>query len=574
MNVIPRIINAVVPPEQKNGRDMRRRVEWLMLLRLMVTTFLLGATLFFQLQESGSIFVDAAIPLYILIGTTFLLSLIYALSLPVIPNLGAFSFFQIMVDVIYITVLIYFTGGASSVFTMLYVFTIVSAGILHFRRGALCIASVSAILFGLLITFQFHGVLPPSDWPWESPWGRFTPGYLLWVLVVHFTIFLIVAVASSSVAEQLQRTKISLSRRELDYQKLSELHTNIVRSIPSGIITTDERDRITYVNNRGCSLIGKSLADLVSIPLHEVFPVIEDGTATSGVRRETYRTVRGSGEKQLHMELTVSDLREEDGTPRGRLVVFDDVTQMRKMEERVRLSEKQSAFVRITAGLAHEIRNPLASLRGAAELLSNCSPALESEKRLLGIIIREADRLNSLLSDFLVTVTSRRSQKERLLLSELTEETLAQFTGDYGSQRGICIETLINQGVEIEGERAQIKQAFWNLLSNAADATPDGGVIHAVLESEPESGTATFKVQDSGPGIPPEIRDRIFEPFTTTKERGTGIGLSLVLSVIEAHEGTVEVRTAPATGTLFTVRLPLAPQQTELEHARTSSRSR
>ncbi len=566
MNLIVRTIDSLVPEGPSNGPEMRKRVEWLMLLRLMVTTFLLGATLFFQIQESGSIFVDAAIPLYVLIGATFLLSLIYALSLPAIPNLGAFSFFQIMVDVVYATVLIYFTGGASSVFTLLYIFPIVSAGILHFRRGALFIAFVSAILFGLMIAFQFHGALPPSDWPWESPWGRFTPGYVLWAFVVHFTIFLIVAFASSSVAEQLQRTKISLSRRELDYQKLSELHTNIVRSIPSGIITTDERDRITYVNTRGCALLGTSLLELISIPLKEVFPVIEDGITTSGVRQDTYRTVTGVGKKRLHIELTVSDLKEEDGTPRGRLVVFEDVTEMRRMEERVRLSEKQSAFVRITAGMAHEIRNPLASLRGAAELLSNSSPALESERKLLGIVIREADRLNSLLSDFLVTVTSRQSKKSRMLLSDLAEETVAQFTGDYGSRRDICVQTLINQGVEIEGERAQIKQAFWNLLSNAADATPDGGVIHAVLESDVASGRAIFKVQDSGPGIPPEIRDRIFEPFTTTKERGTGIGLSLVLSVIEAHEGTVEVRTAPTTGTLFTIQLPLAPQQTEPEH--------
>ena len=335
MNFLWRFIGAAVPETSSDGPEFRKRVEWLMLLRLVVTTFLLGATLFFQLQERGSIFVDAAIPLYVLVGAIFLLSLIYALSLPVIPYLSAFSFFQVMVDVVYATVLIYFTGGALSVFTLLYIFPITSSGILHFRRGALITASTCAVLFGLLITFQFYGVLPPSDWPWESPWGRLTPGYILWVLVVHFTIFLIVAIVSSSVAEQLQRTRLSLSRRELDYRNLSELHTNIVRSIPSGIITTDERDRITYVNAPGSELLGAPLSELVSVPLKQVFPVIQDGIATSGVRRDTYRTVREVVEKQIHMELTVSDLKEGDGTPRGRLVVFQDVTQIRKMEERV-----------------------------------------------------------------------------------------------------------------------------------------------------------------------------------------------------------------------------------------------
>ena len=216
--------------------------------------------------------------------------------------------------------------------------------------------------------------------------------------------------------------------------------------------------------------------------------------------------------------------------------------------------------------MAHEIRNPLASLRGAAELLSRSSLVQESEKRLLGIVVRESDRLNALLSDFLVTVTSRQSKKAHLMLSDLAEEIITQFVADIRTGRKVSIEPLINRGIEIEGERAQLRQVMWNLLSNAADATSEGGAIMVVLESDSVAGQAILKVQDSGPGIPPELRDRIFEPFTTTKERGTGIGLSLVLSVIEAHDGTIEVDSSPGTGTLFTIRLPLASQQMERHH--------
>lgn len=558
MNLLWRAIEFVVPQGPRDGPEFRKRVEWLMLMRLVVTTFLLGATLFFQLQESGSIFVDAAIPLYVLIGTIFLLSLMYALGLPMIPDLWGFSFFQVMVDVVFATVLIYFTGGAASVFTLLYVFPICAAGILHFRRGALITAAMSAVLFGLLINFLFHGVIPSSDWPWESPWGSFAPGYVVWVLVVHLTIFLVVAILASSVSEQLQRTKVSLNRRELDYRKLSELYTNIVRSIPSGIITTDERDRITFVNTAGTAFLGSPLSELISLPITRIFPVIEDEITMSGSRRATYRTVKEVNDKQIHFELSVSDLKGEDGAPRGRMVVFEDVTQMRKMEERVRQSEKLAAFVRIAAGMAHEIRNPLCSIRGASELLSKASPGSVDNKKLLDIVMRESDRLNGLLTDFMATVGNRSTKRERLLLSALAEETVDLFSGDNRARPQVSVESIINRGVEIEGEPAQLKQVFQNLISNAIDASPEGAAVRVRLVSDPESGHALFTVQDWGSGIPPEIRNRIFEPFTTTKERGTGLGLALVLSIVKQHGGTVEFESTPGVGTSFMVRLPLA----------------
>lgn len=282
MNLSQRIIDLIRPDGPWDGPDFRRRVEWLMLLRLMVTTLLLGITIFFQLRESREFFIHPATPLYILIGTTFLLSLIYAFSLPLIPDLWVFSYFQVMVDVVYTTVLIHFTGGASSVFTLLYIFPIITSGILHMRRGALLTAAATSVLFGLLVNFEFYRLIPQSDWPWVSPWSRATPGYLLWVLVVHFTFFFLVAILASTGAEQLQRIKISLTRRETDYQRLSDLYTSIVRSIPSGIMTTDEADRITFVNSAGVLLLGTSLSDLVSIPLRQVFPVVDDGLRRKG----------------------------------------------------------------------------------------------------------------------------------------------------------------------------------------------------------------------------------------------------------------------------------------------------
>lgn len=553
-----RLVHMIRPEGFVEGPDFRRRVEWLMFLRLFVTTLLLAATILFQFRESRNFFVDPAIPLYILIGTTFLLSLIYTFSLPMISDLWVFSFVQVMVDVVYATVLIHFTGGAQSVFTLLYAFPIITSGILHFRRGALFTASAASVLFGLLINLQFYGVIHATDWPWVSPWARQTTDYLLWVLIVHLTFFYLIAIAASSLAEQLQSTRVSLTRRESEYKRLSELHTNIVRSIPSGIITTDGEDRITFVNSAGSALLSIPLSELVSVPLSTVFPCVANGLAAASDFRRTYLTVKDIQGEKLDVELTVSDLRGTDGSRRGRLVVFQDVTQVRKMEDRVRISEKQAAFVRIAAGMAHEIRNPLASLRGASELLSQRSPGLEHERKLLGIIIRESDRLNSLLGDFLTMVSSSQPKKVRVMLTDLVEEVISLFSTQSRVGDGVTLETLIHKGVEVEGEPARLRQAFWNLFINALEAIPGGGVISIILESDAGSGHAILKVQDTGNGIPPEIRERLFEPFTTTKEGGTGLGLALVLSVVRAHHGSIETDSAPGLGSLFTVRIPLA----------------
>lgn len=559
------LAKLIRPKEQINGPEFRKRVEWLMLLRLVVTSLLLAATIFFQLRGAGNYFIDPAIPLYILIGTIFLLSLIYTFSLPLIPDIWAFSFLQVMLDVIYDTVLIHFTGGASSVFTLLYLFPIITSGILHFRRGALFTASAACLLFGSLINLQFYGLIPPSDWPWTSPWSRDTPVYLLWVLIVHFTFFYLVAFLSSALAEQLQRTKASLSLKEIDYEKLSELHTNIVRSIPSGIITTDEKDRITFVNHPGAALLGIRAPELVGTPLRQVFPAIHDGIATSSVRKESFFTVKDLKGHKKHFEVTVSDLKGRDSVPTGRLVVFQDVSDLRKMEERVKVSERKSAFVRIAAGMAHEIRNPLAALRGATELLSRSKSGQNNEKRLLDIVLRESDRLNALLGDFLLAVSTQRSGKTRVMLSKHVEEVVDLFSREPNIGGRISLETLINKGVEIEGDPVRLKQAIWSLLSNAVEAISDEGAIRVVLEISPNSDHAILTVHDSGAGIPPEVMDRIFEPFTTTKEKGSGLGLAMVLNIVESHNGTIECDSSPGEGSTFVLKFPLVGEATGLE---------
>lgn len=558
--ILRRTIAGLFPVnESLSGPDFAKRLEWLMLVRLIVTTLLLGATIFFHAKHVNSLFAETAIPLYVLIGALFLLSLLYALALPRMRNYWGFSFFQVMADVVYYTVLVYFTGDASSPFLLIYVFPIISSGILHLRRGAYGTASVASILFGTLVTLQFHGILPHSEWPWVSPWAKEAPRYVLWIVVVHFTIFFLTAFLSSSIAEQLRSTRASLWMSQRDYRNLSGLHSSIVHSIPSGIITTDERDRISYVNDSGANVLRSSTAELLGMSLTRVFPEIANGLTRSPTHRDRFVTTKALNGEIVHLEMTFSDLRGEDGLPKGRLVVFHDITEIKKMEERVKVSERQAAFVRIAAGMAHEIRNPLAALRGAAELLSQCALDTTCNTRLFDIVIREADRLNSLLGDFLVVVSPMEQVKSRVMLNSLVHDTIELFSKGLPAEKHLSVETLISRGVEVEGDAAKLKQAVWNLLTNASEASSRGGVIRVVLQSDEQEAQAVLAVQDLGEGIPPEIKDRIFEPFTTTKEGGTGLGLPLVLSIVAAHNGVIEFDSKGGkSGTTFIMRLPLA----------------
>ncbi|MBM4327190.1 MAG: PAS domain-containing protein [Deltaproteobacteria bacterium] len=561
MGILALIVRSIQPKELPSGPEYRKLVEWLMLLRVVVTTLLLVATIFFQLSGRATVATGVLFPLYILIATIFILSLLYALSLPRITNLWGFSFFQVIADLVYYTALVYFTGGASSAFTFIYVFPIVTSGILHFRRGAFLTAAVASILFGLLINFQFHGLIPESDWPWVVAWDKSSPGHVLWVMVVHFTVFFLIALMASTLAEQLQVTRTALSLRERDFEKLSDLHLNIVRSIPSGIITTDENDNITYVNRSGAALLAAPLHGLVHRPLSEIFTVTrEDGLASTDSRKP-YFTVKEINGERRDIHLTVSDLMDVDGVRSGRLVVFQDVTELRKMEERVRLSERQAALVRVAAGMAHEIRNPLAALRGATEMLGQFTGEVEDQAKLFDIVLREADRINSLLEDFAAAVSVRRTRGVRVMLDQLVEDTIELFFQDAEVKQKVVVEPLLSRGLEVEGDPRRLRHAVWHLLKNAAEASPENGVIRVTLEADEEKGQARLNIQDAGFGIAPEMKERLFEPFATTKPGGVGLGLSVALGVAQSHGGTVEVWSNASSGTTFSIKLPLAAEE-------------
>ncbi|MGC8908429.1 MAG: two-component system sensor histidine kinase NtrB [Desulfomonilaceae bacterium] len=536
-------------------QELRSGIQWLIFLRLIVTFFLLSVAIFFEIKESKYFSTYPATPIFGLICIIFVLSLCYVGVLGRIKNLRTFSLFQIVTDAVLITIIIYFTGGVSSAFTLLYVFTILAAGILLLRRAAMFVAGVSAVLFGGLATLQFYEILPEYMWPWTSVWRSHDPSYILWVLLIHYAIFFFVALLAGTVAGELKTTRISLTIREHEYERLSDLHTNIIKSIPSGIITTDEHATVTYVNETGARLLGSTPAGLIGSPLASLFPeILSTEGAHDRVNRYQIRK-KGLTPEPRDFDVSVGELRDRRNQLLGHLVVFSDVTDIRKMEQRAKQSEKQAAFVRIASGMAHEIRNPLASLRGAAELLrETVGDPLSQQHRLLGIVLREADRLNALLSDFILTVNGRQTHTHTVTLDDFLAKILDDFEETSCRPNAISLKRSILTGVSIDCQPDRLKQAILNLLSNALDASPKGSTIQVVVEESEEE--IVISISDWGHGIPEHIRERVFEPFYTTKDYGTGLGLPMALSIIEAHGGSLELGDNTPHGVTALVHLP------------------
>jgi two-component system sensor histidine kinase PilS (NtrC family) len=280
--------------------------------------------------------------------------------------------------------------------------------------------------------------------------------------------------------------------------------------------------------------------------------VLEDGGFITVDRGETLLRDKEGGARPVGF--TSSLVRDTRAEVLGLLITFQDLSRLKEMEEQLKRADRLAAVGQLAAGMAHEIRNPLASISGSVQLLLEGAHVNEEERRLMGIVGREAKRLNRLLTDFLVFARPAPPKIARVDVSGLLDELASMLQGDERFE-GIEVKREYPPRCEMYCDRSQIGQALWNLLVNGAEAMPDGGVL--CLGIDPAE--ARLYVEDSGPGIPEEIRNSIFDPFFTTKDHGSGLGLPTVFAIVDAHRGQMEVGRAAGGGARFAVRLPGSP---------------
>jgi len=500
-----------------------RKLVWLNLFRVVTVTVLLGGTVVVSWQARGG--PDVALSeLYLVIIATYLITIAFSVALRQRARIEAVAYGQIVLDVAIAAAVTRLTNGVESVFVFLFSLAVVNGAILLYRRGAI-IATVLAVLGYLVGAWTSHG--PPLRAP---------------TVFIHSSAFILTAILASYLAEQLRTTGESLA-------DITGLHESVVNSMTSGLATLDAEGRVTYLNPAGEMMAGVHLGRIRGRPAAEVFPAFRADTGRGEIEH------RGAKGDRMLLGYSSFPLFGQRGRPLGTAVIFQDLTRLRAMEETLARSARLADLGGVAAGLAHELRNPLASISGCVELLrAQVAPDGEG-RRLMDIVLRETARLDRLVAEFLQFSRPAPLKREPVDLATLLSETLDAFAHDPVAEGLHLVREL--RPAPAECDAYQVRQVAWNLLLNAAQALKERGQGRIVVRAgTAPHGLVTFSVEDDGPGIGAAELERIFLPFFTTKERGSGLGLANVHRIVDAHGGRIIVDSAPGQGASFRVFLP------------------
>jgi two-component system sensor histidine kinase PilS (NtrC family) len=548
-------VERVQEPTNAEDGGLYRRLVWATLARIAVVSVLLAASAAVLFRGSARLgHIEQA--LFSIILATYAASLLYLLVLRGAKRLHRrLAYAQVVGDVLISSCLVWLTGGAESILVFMFPLTVVTAAVLLYRRGAIVAAVLSSAALSVVAIGLNDDWLPSAkvamDQP-EMPLPR-----LAFFLFAHASAVFLSAALASYLAEQLRSTRERLTLRESDYLALEQLQESILRSVTSGIVTVDRFGRITFMNRAAESICGFSLEKAQGESAEHRLPALAARlSAAASERFEAEHQTDGGYRRRLGF--AVSPLYDREGKNRGHVVAVEDLTGIRAMEENLKRSEKLAAVGTMAAGLAHELRNPLASMSGSIQLLHESKAFEDDERQLMSIVLREADRLNGLVTDFLRFARPVPNQLEQLDLGEVVASTVTLFRND-PTRRAVEVQVELNGELPVVADRRQLGQVLWNLLSNAAEAMPQGGQVR--LSGRLANGSAQLEVKDDGPGIAADDLPHIFEPFYTTKARGTGLGLAIVHSILQGHGGEIAVESVEGKGTRFSLKLPLRPAQ-------------
>jgi two-component system sensor histidine kinase PilS (NtrC family) len=437
-----------------------------------------------------------------------------------------------------------------SPYSFLFILVIVAASVFLPRGQLLFVASAAAILHGSLLDLQYYRYLPLFG---GQPFPE-TLRYhdVFYSVFIHVGSFFLIALLSGYLAERLRRSEQAREQREIDYGELEQLNRAILANITSGLMVVSPEGRIRSFNQAAARICGYRLEEVYNRPVEvffQPFAAIDRSLGISLQRGEV--VVRNREGSDLVLGYSASPVRDPQERDLGLLVAFQDLTEVKALEEQLKRADRLAVVGRLASGLAHEIRNPLASISGSVQLLREDPGIDEENRRLMGIVLKEVDRLNLLLSDFLNFARPSPLQAELVDVAVLFNELIALLQAGRQAD-GVHFEKLYSTPVIMQVDRQKLRQAVWDLLLNAVDAIAANGTIRISVNA----ASGEIMIEDSGAGIAPEVRERIFEPFFTTKDRGTGLGLANVYANIEAHRGRIYVEPSSLGGACFIIELP------------------
>jgi two-component system sensor histidine kinase PilS (NtrC family) len=536
--------------------DLRRKLRLLIAVRALISTVLLGSATFAQIIAPGSFPVD---PLFFLIGLTYGLTAFYAATVRHADRYRWLVDLQLGGDVLVISAFIYFTGGVTSYFSSLYVLAIVAASTVQLRRGGLLVAGLSALLYGGVVLAQYM----TADGLLHDPWlvsptlpARSVAQY---TYLLNTFGFLAVAVLSGSLAEGVRSAGARLVQASTQIAQLQALNQHVIDSLPSGLATTDRQGRVQTFNRaaefitgrRSTAVIGQPIAEVLQLSQQTVDALTADLGANRGRRMEGQYLRNG---QRMEIGLSAANL-ETPGGRTGYLFTFQDVTEFKKLERDVRMRQRLAAVGEMAAGIAHEIRNPLASMSGSIQILRQDLPLSAEQEQLMDIVLRESERLNTTIGSFLAYARPQRFAIERFDIRRSLNDAalLLRNSADVQSNHVIDID-LPDAELWYEADEGQIKQIVWNLATNGLRAMPDGGRL--LLQGSSSADGVVITVSDEGVGIPSGELDGLFQPFHGRFVKGSGLGLAIVHRIVTDYHGEIQVNSQPGHGTTVAVQLP------------------
>ncbi|MBA3458327.1 MAG: PAS domain-containing protein [Deltaproteobacteria bacterium] len=539
-------------PQIAAPSDLRGRVSRLLLLRTIVVSVVLALSLWLQVAgeqpSSSAVWLQS-----MLLSVTYLSSIVFGILLRrgFAPRRVARP--MQATDLVVTSLLVYVTGGAQSPYTFLYALSIVASGALSYRRGAVVVTIASLGAVTLIAVAAWTGALGLPMSAQARP-GDQTGIALIRTLGVNYAALIGVGALSFLFGDQLQRGAETLATTRKAVADLYTLHQDIVRSLASGLITITPEGTVLAANNAAGDILRRPAHSMIGVPIDDVMPGLKTVFSAGGDARRADVLIRTPSGQDVTVGVTVSPLRDVRDQVIGLIVNFQDLTELRRLEQQTRLQDRLATVGHLAAGIAHEIRNPLASISGSIELLRQAPQATEDDRTLMAIVHREISRLDVLIGDLLDYANPRPMRPVDFDLGVLVEETVQVARGDQ-SFGDVEVTAEVDKPLPISADPAKLRQVVWNLVRNAADAALAGGK-HVKVTARGITDGATISVTDDGPGITQPQLERIFDPFFTTKDKGTGLGLATCHAVIAEHAGRIEVQSELGKGTKMVVTVP------------------
>ncbi len=542
------------------------QLRWLLLLRVAIASAVLLVVMYLQFLVGSA---DSLRPLFVVVGLVYALSIVWAVLHDRVLEWPPFAGVQLSTDVFLATSLIYFMGGVRSAFVVLYLVIVAAAGLMLTRRGAIYIAGLTVVCYGL-VGLSVYASVPLVERLPASIQRAFSLGLLgdpieydeLYLRL--FALLLVsygVAWLSSTMSAQLRRAGFMLRTRQAQLRALRKLHERIVRGMTSGLVATDAEGIVVTANGAAGEITGCNTDKLIGKPVWRIFgddkeflDRLDERLSENRVYR-TDRSIQSADGTWKTIGMTVARLEDDDiaddNTPKTVLVfMFRDLTDIKRMQRELRIRERMSMLGQMAGSIAHEIRNPLASISGSLQLLgrSNLRSDDPNADELIQIVVRESDRLSRTIEDFLEYAKPGRFEPEDTDLLELVNDTftLLRHSPELHADHSLSV-TAEPASYNAVVDPAQIKQVFWNLARNAMQAMPKGGALEVSLRETPRGIEVTF--EDAGIGMTPEEIETFFQPNVSAQSKGTGLGLAVVYRILDRHGVHVEVDSEVGKGT-------------------------